>query len=244
MGVIVTRERRWWAPRSVERMDGLLLTDELVLLAYDDDGTNRLGSPHLGYGLAGAVLLELALARRVEVADKRLVVADPAPTGVPLLDEALATVGSGRPRKPKDWIGKLARGLPERVLDGLVDAEVLRRESDRVLLVFPRTRYPSPTGAQPPAETAARERMAAALTTDGPVDARTAALLTLTRAVGLDRKIFRELPKERVKARMDEIAAGDWASAAVKKAIEEMQAALLVAMTAGTSAAIMTTTTS
>ncbi|MEU8313516.1 GPP34 family phosphoprotein [Micromonospora sp. NPDC048169] len=218
-------------------MDGLLLTDELVLLAYDDDGVNRLGSPHLGYGLAGAVLLELALAGRVEVADKRLVVTDPAPTGVPLLDEALATVGTGRARKPKDWIGKLARGLPDRVLGGLVDAGVLRRESGKVLLVFPRTRYPSPTGAQPPAETAARQRMAAALTTDGPVDARTAALLTLTRAVGLDRKIFRELPRQRVKARIEEIAAGDWASDAAKKAIEEMQAALLVASTAAVAAA-------
>ncbi|WP_343444225.1 GOLPH3/VPS74 family protein [Micromonospora schwarzwaldensis] len=95
-------------------MNGLLLTDELVLLAYDDAGANRLGRPHLDYGLAGAVLLELALAGRVEVADKRLVVTDPSPTGVPLLDEALATVGDGRPRKPKDWIGKLAKGLPDR----------------------------------------------------------------------------------------------------------------------------------
>ncbi|MFD6567583.1 GPP34 family phosphoprotein [Micromonospora profundi] len=221
-------------------MDSLLLTDELVLLAYDDDGANRLGRPHLDYGLAGAVLLELALAGRVEMTDKHLVVTDPAPTGVPLLDDALAVLAAGRPRKPKNWIGKLAKGLPERVLDGLVDTGVLRRESDKVLLVFPRTRYPSPTGAQPAVETAARERMAAALTGNGPVDARTAALLTLTRAVGLDRKLFRELPKDRVKARMDEIAAGDWASAAAKKAIDEMQAALMVA----TTAAIVTTTVS
>ncbi|KOX14797.1 GOLPH3/VPS74 family protein [Micromonospora profundi] len=222
-------------------MDSLLLTDELVLLAYDDDGANRLGRPHLDYGLAGAVLLELALAGRVEVTDKHLVVTDPAPTGVPLLDDALAMLAAaGRPRKPKNWIGKLAKGLPERVLDGLVDTGVLRRESDKVLLIFPRTRYPSPTGAQPAVETEARERMAAALTGNGPVDARTAALLTLTRAVGLDRKLFRELPKERVKARMDEISAGDWASAAAKKAIDEMQAALMVA----TTAAIVTTTTS
>ncbi|MFF5176984.1 GPP34 family phosphoprotein [Micromonospora sp. NPDC000316] len=221
-------------------MDGLLLTDELVLLAYDDDGTNRLGRPHLDYGLAGAVLLELALAGRVEVTDKHLVVTDPTPTGVPLLDEALTMMGTERPRKPKNWIGKLSKGLLERVLAGLVDAGVLRRESDRVLLVFPRTRYPSPTGAQPAVETAARERMAAALTGDGPVDARTAALLTLTRAVGLDRKLFRDLPKDRVKARMDEIAAGDWASAAAKKAIDEMQAALMVT----TTAAIVTTTVS
>ncbi|MEU5910915.1 GPP34 family phosphoprotein [Micromonospora sp. NPDC047527] len=221
-------------------MDSLLLTDELVLLAYDDDGANRLGRPHLDYGLASAVLLELALAGRVEVTDKHLVVTDPAPTGVPLLDEALTMLEAERPRKPKNWIGKLAKGLPERVLDGLVDAGVLRRESDRVLLIFPRTRYPSPTGAQPAVETEARERMAAALTGSGPVDARTAALLTLTRAVGLDRKLFRELPKERVKARMNEIAAGDWASAAAKKAIDEMQAALMVA----TTATIVTTTVS
>ncbi|WP_431933753.1 GOLPH3/VPS74 family protein [Micromonospora sp. RP3T] len=223
-------------------MDGLLLTDELVLLAYDDAGANLLGRPHLDYGLAGAVLLELALARRVEVADKRLVVTDPTPTGVPLLDGALAAVGEGRPRTPKDWIGKLAKGLPDRVLDGLVDAGVLRRESDRVLLVFPRTRYPSPTGAEPAAETEARHRMRDALVGDGSVDARTAALLTLTGAVGLDRKLFRELPKERVKARLTEIAAGDWASAATKKAIEEMQAAVMIATT--TTAAIAVTTAS
>ncbi|MEV5207894.1 GPP34 family phosphoprotein [Micromonospora sp. NPDC053740] len=221
-------------------MDSLLLTDELVLLAYDDDGANRLGRPQLDYGLAGAVLLELALAGRVEVTDKHLVVTDPTAIGVPLLDEALTMLAAGRPRKPKNWIGKLAKGLPERVLDGLVETGVLRRESDRVLLVFPRTRYPSPTGAPPAVETEVRERMAVALTGNGPVDARTAALLTLTRAVGLDRKLFRELPKERVKARMDEIATADWASAAAKKAIDEMQAALMVA----TTAAIVTTTTS
>ncbi|MEU1687220.1 GPP34 family phosphoprotein [Micromonospora sp. NPDC005707] len=225
-------------------MNRLLLTDELVLLAYDDGGTNRLGRPHLDYGLAGAVLLELALAGRVEVTGGRLAVTDPAPTGVPLLDRALATVAGDRPRKPKDWIGKLAKGLPDRVLDGLVDAGVLRRESDRVLWVFPRTRYPSPTGAEPAVETAARERMLAALAAAGPVDARTAALLTLTRAVGLDRKLFRELPRDRVKARLAEIAAGDWASAATKKAIEETQAAVLVATTAAATAAIATTTVS
>ena len=43
-------------------MAPLTLADELVLLAYDDTGVNRLGRPNLDYGLAGAVLLELALA--------------------------------------------------------------------------------------------------------------------------------------------------------------------------------------
>ncbi|SCE86980.1 GOLPH3/VPS74 family protein [Micromonospora mirobrigensis] len=226
-------------------MEPLILPDELVLLAYDDEGTNRLGRPHLDHGLAGAVLLELALAGRVEVADGRLVTVDPTPVGHPVLDAALAEVArDGKRRKPKDWITRLAKGLPDRVLTGLVAAGVLRRESDKVLLVFPRTRYPSPTGAEPAAETDARRRMGDALLADGPVDARTAALLGLVKAVGLDRKLFRELPRERVKARLAEIAAGDWASAAARKAIEETQAAVLLATSVATTAAIVTTATS
>ncbi|MFG3688846.1 GPP34 family phosphoprotein [Micromonospora sp. NPDC047740] len=214
-------------------MNGLTLADELVLLAYDDAGTNRLGRPHLDYGLAGAVLLELTLAGRVEVVEGRLAVVDPTPVGHPVLDEALARVGAeGKRRRPKDWVGRLARQLSDRVLAGLVEAGVLRRESDRVLGLFPRTRYPSPTGGEPVPETQARRRMHAAVVADGPVDARTAALIALSRSVGLDRKLFPDLPKDRVKARLAEITAGDWASAATRKAIEETQAAVLTAITA------------
>ncbi|MFJ8578874.1 GPP34 family phosphoprotein [Micromonospora sp. NPDC093277] len=214
-------------------MSAFTLADELVLLAYDDAGANQLGGLRLGYGLAGAVLLDLALAARAEVVNDRLTVIDPRPVGHPVLDAALASIGAEQKlHKPKDWISRLAKQLPDRVLAGLVEAGVLRRESDRVLGLFPRTRYPSPTGAEPVPETEARRRMHAAVAGDGPVDARTAALIALTRAVGLDRQLFRDLPKGRVKVRLAEIAAGDWASAATKKAIEETQAAVMVAITA------------
>lgn len=62
-------------------MAPLTLAHELALLGYDDAGVNRLGRPTLDYGLAGALLLELTLAGRVEVADDRLVVTDPTPSG-------------------------------------------------------------------------------------------------------------------------------------------------------------------
>ncbi|RKN14016.1 GPP34 family phosphoprotein [Micromonospora musae] len=225
-------------------MPQLTLAHELALLGYDDAGVNRLGAPHLGYGLAGALLLELALAERVTVVDGRLAATSAEPLGVPLLDDALARiVAHGKRRRPRDWIMPLAKGLPDRVLDGLVDAGVLRRESDRVLWVFPRTRYPSPTGAEPAAETQARQRMLAAVAGDGPVEPRTAALISLTQAVGLHRKLFGELPKPQVKRRLAEISEADWASAATKRAIADTQAAVLAATTAST-AAIMVSTTS
>ncbi|MEH0970009.1 GPP34 family phosphoprotein [Micromonospora sp. CPCC 205546] len=226
-------------------MAPLTLAHELALLGYDDAGVNQLGQPTLGYGLAGALLLELALAGRVEIVDDRLVVTDPTPVGQRQLDDALSRIAADeKRRKPGDWISRLAKDLPEQVLDGLVTAGVLRRDSDKVLWFFPRTRYPSSTGAEPAVETQARQRMVAAIAADGPVDARTAALIGLARAVGLDRKLFAELPKQHVKRRLTEIAADDWASAATRKAIEETQAAVLMATTTAATVAIVTSTTS
>ncbi|MBB5806910.1 hypothetical protein F4560_006678 [Saccharothrix ecbatanensis] len=211
-------------------MDDLTLADELVLLAYDDNGSRKLGQPALGYGLAGALLVELALAERVDVVDKKVTVLDPTPVGRPLLDQALARIADDKPRKPGHWISKLSKKLTDEVLDGLVAGGVLRREEDRVLLVFPRTRFPAPDGVQPAAETDARARMTSAITSDGPVDPRTAALCALVKAVDYDRKVFADLPRAVVRKRLKVISEGDWAATAVRKAIEEVQSAITVAV--------------
>lgn len=208
----------------------MTLADELVLLAYDDEGSAKLGQPSLGYGLAGALLVELALAGRVDVVDKKVTVLDPTPVGVPVVDEALARIAADKPRKAKAWVDKLSKGLAEKVLDGLVAAGVLRREEGRVLWVFPRTRYPSPGGVEPSAETDARRRLVEAVRGDGPVEPRTAALCTLVKAVQYDRKVFADLPRDRVKARLKEISEGDWVAEAVRKAVEEVQAAVVAAV--------------
>ncbi|SBT49981.1 GOLPH3/VPS74 family protein [Micromonospora auratinigra] len=223
-------------------MSAVTLAAELALLSYDDAaGTNRLGTPKLDYGLAGAVLLELALAGRLAVTDGKVSVVDPAPVGSPLLDEALGRIAADdRRRRPKDWIVRLSKGLRERVLDGLVADGVLRRDAGRVLGIVPRTRYPSPTGAEPPVEADARQRLVGAVGGEGAVAPGTAALLALVRAVGLDRRLFRDLPRDRVKRRLKEIDEGAWAPAAVKRALDELHVALMAM--ASTSAIVATTT--
>lgn len=224
------------------------LADELLLLAYSDEGDAQLGSSSLNLSLAGSVLLELALAGKFDVGDGKIVVTDATPTGDPVLDETLSAVANDKKaRTPRDWISKLPGDkLHERLLDDMVAAGMLNREKDKVLWVFPRTRYPSATGVEPPQETDARQRLNAALDGPDPVDPRTSALAALVQAAGLSGKVFEDRKGRDVKRRIEgmtraSVASGQWASDGVRKAIEEVEAALIAVMI--TTTVITTTTT-
>jgi hypothetical protein len=214
------------------------LPEEFLLLAYAEDGTPLTDGTHLDNGLGGAVLLELALAARVGIEDKRVVVTDPSPTGDPLLDDNLARVGAEpKARKPGHWVSKFAKDARPRVLGKLVADEVLTVEEDRVLWVFPRKKYPSAGRVPPAAEAEALQRMRSAVLGSGPVEPRTAALCALVAATELDRKVLADLDRKQVKTRLKEIGEGAWAADAVRKAIEDIQVAVMVAIVASTTAA-------
>src|SRR4051812_28919376 len=213
------------------------LAEEFALLAYRDDGTPDIDSTHLDHGLGGSLLLELAMAERIDIRDRKVVVRDGTPTGDPLVDQALGRiVADDKPRKPEHWVRKFAKDARKLTLNGLVDRGVLDREDGTVLLVFPRTRYPAPHGVQPVPEVEARQRLTAAVSGAGPVDSRTAALCALVAATRLDRKVFRDLDRRQTKARLKQISAGDWAAAAVKKTIEDIQSAVIAAVVASSAA--------
>ncbi|MDY7086169.1 MAG: GPP34 family phosphoprotein [Actinomycetota bacterium] len=214
------------------------LVEEFTLLAYDDDGTPLTDGTHLDHGLGGGLLLELAMAGRVDVVGKKVVALGTSPTGDPLVDAALMRiVAEDKPRKPGHWVSKFAKDTRPQVLGKLVDEGILRAEKDKVLWVFPRTKYPAAHGVEPVQETAARDRMRRAVLGSGAVEPRTAALCSLVAATDLDKRVFGELDQKVVKARLREISEGAWAAEAVKRAIDEIQAAVMVAIVASTTAA-------
>ncbi|MGW4941107.1 GOLPH3/VPS74 family protein [Actinoplanes sp. NPDC004185] len=216
------------------------LAEEFVLLAYGDDGVPDTDSVRLDHGLGGALLLELAISGRIGVEDKKVVVLDPAATGDPLVDQALGRiVADDKPRKPAHWVKKFS-DTRKPALDRLVDQGVLTREQDKVLFVFPRTRYPAPNGVEPVPETEARQRLTAAVSGAGPVEPRTAALCALVGATNLDRKVFRTLDRKRVDERLREISAGDPTAAAVRQTVEEIQTAVIVAVVAASAVSAAT----
>ncbi|WP_299036415.1 GPP34 family phosphoprotein [uncultured Pseudokineococcus sp.] len=209
----------------------LTLPEELLLLVYDDEKGST-WSTTLDVGLGGAVQVDLSLRGRVDVRDGDLVVLDATPTGEPVLDAALAEVAAGaRPKPPKRWLTALGKDARAASLERLVERGVLRREEGRVLGLFPRTRYPEADGGP---EARVRQRLHDAVVVGTTPDARTAALASLVRALRLRGEVFRGEDRRATDRRLEELSEGEWAGAAVKRALDEiMAAATTVVITTG-----------
>jgi hypothetical protein len=213
----------------------MLIAEDLLLLLYDDEtGKPITGSPGLEYSLAGAVLIELTLQEKLDVVDGRLQVLDGTSTGDPILDERLACV-SGRPgKKPKDQIKGLSKKLREQLLTRLAERGVLEADQGRVLGLFPVTRWPAKDARH---EAEVRMALESVLKVGTAPDQRTAALIALLSALNVVPKVVTDaVDKRALKRRAKEIADSDWAAAAVKKAVTEMQAAVTAAIVVASSA--------
>src|SRR5688500_13712519 len=100
-----------WPTGRPAYVGDMLIAEDLLLLLYDDaTGKPVTGSPGLDYALAGAVLIELTMQRKLDITTEgktgRLKVVDGAPTGDAILDERLASVIDKPGKKPKDQLGK------------------------------------------------------------------------------------------------------------------------------------------
>jgi hypothetical protein len=205
------------------------LAEDLLLLGYEDDGTPTPDSGTLDYGLAGAVLVELAARGRIRLAGGRVQVGDATDTGDPVLDHGLRRIaGYGRTATPTDLLDAVRCGLRDLVLDGLVARGVLRREPQRGPLV-PLPRFPSANGGQPAAEAATRERLDA-FVAGGRADARTHALAALAVAVGLTASAFPGVARGTVERRLAEQPA-QWSTNEAREILDEVQVAIIAITT-------------
>ena len=218
----------------------MIIAEDLLLLTYDDEsGAPDAWVTHLDLRLAGALLIELAMLGRVEpsgdravtsdgrtVQPGRIVVTDGSPTGHPELDAALAVIAT-TPRKPAELVEPLSRGLQTRLLSGLADRGLLRRQDGRILGIFPTTRWPAVDSAH---ETEVRARLAAVLLDGAAPAPREAALLALAQGTLLVRGLVPKDRRAEAEARAKQLAESDWASDAAKKAIDDAAAAIMAAV--------------
>lgn len=220
----------------------MLIAEDLALLLYDDEsGKPVTGSPGLDYALGGAVLIELTLLGKVDIAEAgdtvkagRLKVLDTTPTGDAVLDERLALLATKPGARPKDLMKKLSNNLRYQVLARLAERGVLEQDKGKVLGLFPVTRWPAKDARH---EAEVRTGLDNVLKLGTQPDERTAALIALLSALNVVPKIVTgAVDKRALKQRAKEISESDWAAAAVRKAVQEMQAAVTAAIVVASSA--------
>lgn len=224
----------------------LTVTEDFLLLMLDETtGRPRLDSSSLPLGLAGGVLLDLSLAGRITLPERgapeagRVVVVPGPPLGHPVLDGSVATLAHDKPRKPETVVTRLSKNLREAVAESLEARGLVRRETRRVLGIFPSTTW---TPVSPMAGHAVRERLWATLVVGQDPDAPTAALVALLLATDSLHKALPGQDKRALKQRAKQVAEGSWAADSVRKAISAVQTAILASVMVATTAATTTST--
>ncbi len=213
------------------------ITEDLVLvLLHPEAGRAVVDSTSLDRAVGGALLLDLATRQRI-AADgdgtrARIRVVDATPTGEPLLDDALSRL-AGDVLRAQKAVERLARRTRRQVLERLVERGLVRRERSRLLGIFPVTTWP-PVDAGHAKEL--RARVAAVLRDGAEPDQHIALLISLVHAVKAEHKVV-DGPRRQLRARAAEVAAGDWAGIAVRKAVQAVQSSVMVAVTASAGAA-------
>jgi len=220
--------------------NNLALHEEIALLALEDrKGTFQwtLANPILG----ASIFAELVLAGRVNLPedekDPLIDVLDDEPLGNPILDDALERIATASRRaRLTHWISRLGnqRGLQHEVARELCRRGILREDEESVLVFFRRKVFPE---VNPVPERHLIQRLEKAIFSDGPVDDRTAVLLSLANTANVLRyAVDRDRLKSR-KKRLKQITASSEIGAAAKRIVDATVAMLITTTT------ITTTTT-
>jgi len=216
----------------------MLLAEDLLLLVTDDaSGQLCVPAAAVDAGLGGANLLELALMNKVSLSGVqdakpgRVVVRDPAPTGDLVLDAAVQVIAACPGSKPATLIRPLGKNLRHTLYERLASSEVIRAAQDRILGLFPARRWPAQDTRH---EADVCQRLVQALVQQGTPDERTAALIALLHALRCEDKIINPrdygLSRRELSSRGAQIANGNWATEAVRTAIQETTGAVAAAV--------------
>lgn len=215
------------------------LYEALVLLAlHDEKGTNM--GAYLEYNMAAAILAELLLTERLKLTGRKsdkVMVVDSAPTGDPVLDEALAKmVKKKRPSSLKNWVFSLARigKLKHKIAAQLVADGIVKSDEKKMLWVFSRTVYPE---VNPEPEREVREQMRALVLTESSsqpsnrpsaVNPKAAIMLALAKSTHLLKEVFSKVELKAYKKRINNVAKGEELGAMTEELMASVEAAVTV----------------
>ena len=207
--------------------------EELFLLALDDDRgvVKEYPNAELDYAMAGAALMELALANRIDTDPQSLFVVSTVPTGNTMLDNLLKKISAVPDPKPiQFWLESLVQLGPEirqQVLAHLIAKKVLKQEKQRILWVFAVRRYPVVNDHE---HKEVKARLREVILSSQIPDPRDLVLISLVQACHLFWELFSEDELERVQPRIAALAKMDLIGQSVARSIRQVQESIALVM--------------
>ncbi|MGQ9365288.1 anti-sigma factor antagonist [Azospirillum sp. ST 5-10] len=203
------------------------LIEEILLLCIDDAGVLRpMARSVYDQIAAGAVLMELALAGRIDCDLERMSVVDPRPTGEPLLDGVLARLAGQGAHAPADWINDVAEqgnALRAAALARLVERGIVKKQEGRFLWIFRDRRYPVVDGRE---QREVRARLRALLLGDDIPDPRDVVLVGLVDLSGLFATVLDAQEQRQAQPRIAQLKKMDLIGQQVDRAVASIEMAI------------------
>ena len=203
---------------------------ELFLLLTNDAGRQD-STSYRKQALAAAAVAELALREKLALSEERapkVQVRDTAPTGLPVLDQALGALTELDGKKVTHVISHRTMDLTEVIGEGFAAVGAVQRKDGWFT-----TSWPTHDDTL---ETALRARLAAAVTDPATASLQDGILLELLRALGIAHRILKtdlpDLSRRELDHRIKALDINHPAAKAVKKIMEDMTAVLMVTTTA------------
>jgi len=171
----------------------LNLTYKLILIALDDEnGKFITDTAHLHYGIAGSILLELALQKRIALKDEKADLISTEETTSPCLNHAIGLINeSKKPRSIQHWINTIGLGaeqVKDTTIDHLTRENVLRKDAGKILWIIPTTKFPT---EDPYLENQVREKLMGIVMDNDPAEVEDLMMLSLIEESDLMHEVFR-----------------------------------------------------
>lgn len=204
------------------------LVEETILLMLRDEGGSflRLPTPSQRFAIAGAVLMALADANRIDTDRQNLVLVDGTPTGDDLLDPTLAEIVAGERKMTRDWIDYVAERtdvIRAGAIGRLLGKSILTTYDKRILWVFRTRRYPV---VDSHAYQEFKLHLTEVLLSDGTPDPRDARLICLADACRITRTVLPRRKQKNLRSRIERVAGLDLIGQTMLRAIGEVRGAV------------------
>ncbi len=204
----------------------LRFAEEIILLLLNDEDGSFARVPYwsLNYALAGGVLMDLAMADRIDTDLEKLFVVNDAPTGDNLLDPTLADiVAEQQQRDARFWVERTANRaeeIRELALARLVERGILEQREERFLWVFKSRRYPLIEGET---EREVKLRIMGVLFSDEIPSPHDVVVICLADACHIFERLLSRREQERAAERIEQVRKLDLIGQAMAQAIQDIE---------------------